>query len=161
MATTTGPNLKNATALFQRFFDDTCEITRDTGNPNNAQDDIFDPVELTLTPVPIPPIFLSNTYQVLSGCEDPRYVYKGKCKFSPQLTSEPRYAIEAETTQGKRFYNFALPVDAPTILVGDQVKITSSRRDQNAVNQIFYVREVVLNSWAIQRKLIVEHREDF
>jgi Family of unknown function (DUF6093) len=142
MATRTGPNLAFATKTFRRFFDDTCRITVDAGNPNDAADDVLDELTGELTP---------PTGSV-------RTIYSGACKFSPQLTSEPRWAHEGEGVEGKRFYNFSLPINTVTIPIGAKITVTSSRRDPRSVGEVFYAREQVINSWAIQCKIVAEHR---
>ena len=143
MATRNGPNLDQITRTFTRFLDDTCRIVRDFGNPNDSLDDVFDEETGSLTP-PSP---------------EGTTVYSGKCKFSPILSSEPRYAQEGEGFEGRRYYNLSLLKATSNVKIGDTVTITSSRRDPASVGKVFHIREVVYTSWAIQRKCVMELRQ--
>lgn len=147
MATRNGPDLSFAQTTFRRFLDDTCKITRDAGAPNNTFDDVLDLSTGALT-------------EVTPGAGIV-VIYNGACKFSPVLTSEPRYALEGEGQEVKRNYTLGLPKEARPALVrvGDEVTITTSRRDPMSVGQVFYIKEFIVNSWAIQRKFIMELRE--
>lgn len=79
--------------------------------------------------------------------------------FRPQLSSEPRYARDGENVEGKRYYDFGFPLSLVTVVLGDEIQITSSRRDPGAIGKVFLVRDFVTRTMAIHRRIIAELRE--
>ena len=79
--------------------------------------------------------------------------------FRPQLSSEPRYAREGGNIEGKRYYDFGFPISLTTVVLGDEIEITSSRRDPGGVGKLFLVKDFVARTMAIHRRIIAELRE--
>lgn len=83
-------------------------------------------------------------------------VYTGKAKIKPMNEAQPKDDERGDRTRSSRFYTVGIPADSPMVVEGDTVAWTSSRRDPQLVGLDLVVREVVVGSMLVQRKLIVE-----
>lgn len=138
MATSNGPDLSVAVGAIEALMDDTCTITTDTG----VDDDVLNPATGVLAPVGAPAV-----------------IYDGKCKVAPAGQDRDRAIMEGGRSIGVREYRGSLPLDAITPPRGAVLKITSSRRDPELVDKEFEIKDVIMSSFAVQRKLALELRQ--
>lgn len=144
MATSTGPDLSPAEAALNALMDDTCSITRDVGDVDDA-------------------VLDQATGELIDS--SPNVVYSGAC-----LVSAPEGLVDRPTTEGGRYYaksNYMLSLPLKTLRaapssepqIGDIVTITSSRRDQSVVGQEFRIIDIVRKTMAASRKCALELRQ--
>lgn len=138
MATETGPDLSSAVEAVEALMDDTCTISHD---PEGELDDMLD-VDSGLLVQPF---------------GTPGLVYSGRCKVSASHT-QMKYSEEAGRAVRIQAYSGSIPVGSPMPAEGDILKVTSSRRDPELVDQDFRVVDVIASSWAVQRKFGLERR---
>lgn len=83
----------------------------------------------------------------------------GKCYVSaPNSSTVPSTTLEGGVQILGDGYVLSIPVDAPEVKEGDEVRITSSRRDPRLTNQTYRVRRVVEKSFVVSRKMVLEAR---
>lgn len=138
MATSTGPDLAPAKAAVERLMDDTCDIVRAVG----PSDDTLNAVTGVLTS----PVAATT-------------IYSGRCKVSPQGDVQPREIDEGGDELTHRLFKLAIPLALAPVAIGDDVTITSSRRDQELVGMKLVVREVLQSTFAVSRRMIAERRQ--
>lgn len=145
MATQTGPDLNNARAAVERLMDDTCTITIDA---QGAGDDVLNDADGSLTP---PDPDASTIYDDTTTGDGGRAL-GARCKVSPAGLA-PQTIIEGDVDISQRVYNGSIPWDAPMPPVGGVLKVTSSRRDPQLVNEEFQIRSVVVSTFLVARKM--------
>lgn len=151
MATETGPDLSFAREQVEALMDDTCVIFLDD---EGTEDDVLDEVTGELQP---PADDTANVYdETTLGYED--RPLEGRCKVTPQGNDNPRYRNEAGEILSTRWYNGSIPWDSPLPVEGAILRVTSSRRDPELVDQEFRVREVVVSTFLVARRMVLEFR---
>lgn len=138
MATETGPDLSVAVSAIEALMDDTCVITVDSG----VDDDVLNEASGELVEV---------------GAPEP--LYSGRCKVAPAGQDRDRQVIEGGRKIAVREYRGSIPLDAPVPPRGAILVITSSRRDPELVAKEFEVKDVIMSTFAVQRKLSLELRQ--
>lgn len=98
-------NLGTARRLVQKHLEDSCRITRDR---QGVYDDVLD----------------MATGRLLTRPLDPEVVYDGPCLVAPTGIGQ---TVEGARVMERKGYRVRLPHDAPPILRGDTVTITTSR----------------------------------
>ncbi len=142
----TGPDLRAATAAFERLMDDVVTITRDFGGTSDA---VLDRATGQLVQTP------------------PATVYTGPAMFRPGGAGSAGGVAQSE--QGGQYsqdvtatlylplsYLAANPAAEPRLR--DEVVVTSSRRDPNAVGRRYEVTDVAAATLAVSRKCRMTHR---
>lgn len=119
-------------------MDDTCDIVTDTG----VGDDVLNPDTGTLVTVGVPIT-----------------IYSGRCKVSPAGQDRDRAVEEGGRNIGVREYRGSVPLSAPVPPRGAVLTLTSSRRDPALVGKAFEVKDVVMSTFAVQRRLVLELRQ--
>src|SRR5688500_2162192 len=119
-------------------MDDTCTITHDA---QSTQDDTLNTTTGALAP-PNP---------------DTVVIYTGRCKVSPMGAST---AVAAEGGQPirPRAYRGSIPWDSPMPSIGAILKVTSSRRDLELVDQEFIIMDVMQSTFLVSRRMVLERR---
>lgn len=151
MASTTGPKLDAGRRAVERLMDDACVITRppldgtgtlntQTGNVETASDTMI--------------------YNAASTGEDGRSladadVQGGMCMVSSFGERQPSWRSEGGAIVLNENMALKIPVDAPLVKKGDEVWITSSRRDPQLVNNRYRIEAIVEKTFAISRRLIM------
>lgn len=131
MASNTGPDLDGARIAVEALMDDTCIVLR----PSPEGSETIDPVSLKRVKTP------------------PTQIYDGRC--SVGTASRPGQPFEnvGGDQRGLAGYSLSLPIlQAPELLAGDIVRITSSRRDPQLSGTQFLIDEVAYKTMAISRK---------
>lgn len=82
-------------------------------------------------------------------------VYDGRSKIKPNEL-QPRDSERGGDYKVRDLYAVGIPATSPVILPGDVVTWTSSRRDQELVDNRYVVIKPVETTMLVQRKLVVE-----
>lgn len=138
MATDTGPDLTVAVDAIEALMDDTCTITLTSG----VGDDTLDIATGELVPVGTPTL-----------------IYDGRCKVAPAGQDRDRAVNEGGRDVGVREYKGSIPLTAPTPPRGSVLTITSSRRDPELVGKSFEVKDLLMSTFAVQRRMSLELRQ--
>ncbi len=139
MATENGPDLSSAVEAIEALMDDTCIIVRD---PEGTLDSVLD----------------EETGDLEEPDGQPVLVYEGKCKVS-KSGNQMQYSAEAGRAVPVKAYSGSIPISAPFLPAeGDTLTVTSSRRDPELVDKRFRVSEVVVSTFAVQRRFDLEWR---
>ncbi len=152
MATETGPDLSTAVEAIEALMDDTCVIDRD---PDAELDNVLDTVTGALTRPEGHPF---RVYDETTTGEGGRPL-GAKCKVTKSNT-QMKYSQEAGRAVRTAAFMGAIPVDSPMPWEGDILTVTSSRRDSELVGLTFRVGEVVVSTFAVQRKFELELRPE-
>ncbi len=148
MASTTGPDLTAGKEAVERLQDDACIITREA-------EPVWNQVTgKTEYPAPL------TIYSSASQGEGGRSLADtdgtgGRCSIGYPSNTQPSYREEGGRQILNAIPEAKLPIDAPLVLEGDLVKVVSSRRDPQLVNQEFRVSDVVEKTFAISRRLVL------
>lgn len=131
------PDLTAATATVERLMSDTCTVVR---NPDGVTDAV-----------------LNQDTGALVDPAPTSTVYSGKCFMQPAggggVDEEGGAQFVART------YQLTIPMSAALPAKGDLVVITASARDASLVDQKFTVRDVLVASLAVARRVICEARQ--
>lgn len=126
-----------ARAAAERLMVDECVISRD---PNFVADSTLD----------------VNTGALVAPSPATLNVYVGRCTVTPE-TRLQNESDEAGAPVVRRTYRARIPVDAPDVVTGDVLTVTSSRHDLHLVGESFHVRGALASTHAFQRRLQLEH----
>ena len=146
MATETGPDLDTAREAVENLMDDTCTVRR-SGVGKGQLNRLTGVIDAPQATAVYGPGTLGFGDRELGA----------KCKAKPMNEAQPQDDERGQRYRGKRFYLVGVPWDAPAFAEGDEVVLTSSRRDPQIVGKPMVVREVVYSSFLVQRKLVCEH----
>jgi hypothetical protein len=107
--------------------------------------------EVAITRAPVgPPVFDPQTGDLTPVV--PTLVYAGPCLLTPvgdRVTVEVRGGEDESSTR----FQLSVPLDAPEVLVGDEVTITSDP-DPRAVDRSLWVSQVLYGSGVARRSCI-------
>lgn len=138
MATSTGPDLTGAVEAIAALMDDTAQVRRDNGSEDG--------------------VFNENTGIIEEANELGDLIYDGHVLVGKQGSARPAVTEEGGVQMVPAWYELSFPVDAPEFRVGDNVVMTSARRDPQLVNQTYRIREVVQETFFVSRDVVVERR---
>lgn len=141
MATEHGPDLEAGRLAVEALMDDTCVIARPA--PDGSKDVELDPV--TLKPLP---------------GQDATTLYDGPCTISPADTTAQESTVGGQAQTTTR-YKLKLPInDSPAdLLTGDQVTLSSSRRDPAAVGRTYLVSEETTGTMSVSRMVLMTRKQ--
>lgn len=152
MATTTGPDLSFARQQVEALMDDTCVITRDH---QGGRDDVLNQDTGELVTKPNDEAVVYDETSIGDGGRE----LGARCKVSPMSAdSAARNVSEGGNPLRTRYYRGSIPWDAPMPAKGDELRLTSSRRDPELVGQLFYVEDVLTSTFLVSRRLVLERR---
>lgn len=127
MSSSTGPDLSNATAVYEGLMDDTCRIDR-------QGEMVYDP-------------------QTRRNVRGNLTIYEGRCMVSND-TGEigEQTGIDINTST----FEVEVPITATGIVSGDIITILTSRRDPELPTKKLRVKGAVFETFAIARTLTCE-----
>lgn len=130
------PDVQGARAVAEAAMVDTCIVYRD---PQGSADDTFDAATGLLT----------------QAGGDQSTVYTGPCMLRT-ANIQGRRDDEGGATLARKLQSARVPVSAPVMLFGDILVVLTSTNDPQLVGRRARVLDVVVNTFAVTRRLQLE-----